>query len=127
MNGAEASQATPGFLELFGIVVLMLVVFGLAYVATRFLSGRSGATQSRGQVKILERIGVGKDRQILLVQVGTDYFLAGVTGQSIQFSPPVHPQDFAAHLEKASQSSSLFSQLFNSRRGQPSANDQSAG
>jgi flagellar biogenesis protein FliO len=104
----------------------MLMVFGLAYVVTRYLSGRSGSGQSRGQIKILERVGVGKDRQILLVQLGSEYFLAGVTGQSIQFSPPVHPEDFATQLEKASQPGSLLTQLLARRKDQSRANDQSA-
>ena len=37
---------------------------------------------------------VGKDRQVAILQVGKQYFLAGITSQSVQIGPALDPDTF---------------------------------
>ena len=52
---------------------------------------RTGKTR---HLHILERIAVGKDRQVVILRVGKQYFLAGITGQSVQIGPALDPEAF---------------------------------
>lgn len=68
-------------LSLLGILLVLLVVLGSCYVVTRWagmgLSGRFGLPGVKGQVKILERLNVGKDQALLVVQLAKRYYLLG--------------------------------------------------
>ena len=68
-------------LSLLGILLVLLLVLGGCWLFTRWagtgLSGRLGVPPAQRQMKILERMPVGKDQALLAVQVGERYFLLG--------------------------------------------------
>lgn len=70
-----------GFLLLWVIVCVVLIT-GLAYWFTRFVVGRSGragfgAAHSAVQIRVLSRTPIGKEQNLLLVEVDQRYFLLG--------------------------------------------------
>lgn len=71
------------------IFAAMLGVFALTHVLTRALSRRLGPDRPTARLQVVERLSLGKDRQILLVRAGGEVHLVGLTAQSIQFGPPV--------------------------------------
>ena len=68
-------------LSLLGILLILLLVMGGCWLFTRWagtgLSGRFGAVGTQRQMTILERLAVGRDQALLVVQLGTRYFLLG--------------------------------------------------
>ncbi len=68
------------------ILLAMAAIFALAWLTTRALSKRMTKQQNGEQLHMKERVMLGKDRQIVLLQVGKQFFLAGVTAQNIHFS-----------------------------------------
>lgn len=68
-------------LSLLGILLALLLVLAGCWLFTRWagtgLSGRLGVSPAQRQMKILERLPVGKDQALLAVQVGERYFLLG--------------------------------------------------
>ncbi|MBP7402117.1 MAG: flagellar biosynthetic protein FliO [Clostridia bacterium] len=72
-------------------------VFFLAYAAAKYLPGRMARMTGRsGRLKVVERIMVGKDRQIAVVRAGSQVFLVGIAGQSVQIGPSLDPAEFEA-------------------------------
>lgn len=67
-----------------GMLVLMVLVFVGAYYASRILAQhyQSGVGRS-GNVKILERTTIGQNAWLVLVQVGGQVHLLGVTQKQI--------------------------------------------
>ena len=63
-------------------VVIIIAILYLTYIATRRLADGTGMAAS-SEMKILDRLAVGNDRMLAIVQVHNDFFLMGITSQSI--------------------------------------------
>jgi flagellar protein FliO/FliZ len=66
----------------FYIVVLAAVLIG-AYFTTKFISGKSRKLQKGRYINVLDRMPLGKDKNVVLLEVGDQKLLIGVTNQSI--------------------------------------------
>jgi len=64
-------------------------VFVLTYYSTKFLSKRAGVTSRTKNLQLLEKIPVGKDKQVAILRVGDEIYLLGISNQSVQFSKPL--------------------------------------
>ncbi|MDD2457516.1 MAG: flagellar biosynthetic protein FliO [Eubacteriales bacterium] len=94
-----APENSSGWLQNLGALVLMVLVFALAYGGTRLLAQRPHLIRHSSQLKVIERLSLGRDRQLLLVQVGEKVYLAGVTPQHITLGEAVELPEFASVLE----------------------------
>ena len=68
-------------LSLLGILLVLLLVLGACYLVTRWagtgLSLRFGAAPASRQMRVLERLPVGRDQALLVVQAAGRYFVIG--------------------------------------------------
>ena len=68
-------------LSLLGILLVLLLVLGGCYVFTRWagtgLAGRFGVSPAGRQLRVLERLTVGRDQALLVVQAAGRYFVIG--------------------------------------------------
>lgn len=67
----------------------MAGIFGLTWLTTRFLSRRLPGGGRGGNMQVIEKLTLGKDRQIALVKVGDEHFMVGLAGQNISFSQAI--------------------------------------
>ena len=69
----------PELLSLLGILTVILLVMGGAYAFTRWAGkmGGLGSFAGGGRLKVLDRAGLGRDQQLLVVQAGERFFLLG--------------------------------------------------
>lgn len=79
------------FLFLFGLVV------GLAYATTRWLGGRLGGAGAPGRLmRVVEVLAVGRDRQLLLVEVAGRFLLIGAGARGFTLLAELdHPSEVA--------------------------------
>jgi len=68
---------------LFYIVIMVAVLFA-AYFTTKYLSGKTRRIIKSKHIVILDRMGIAKDKSLLLAKVGDKCLLIGVTNQNIQ-------------------------------------------
>lgn len=68
-------------LSLLGILLVLLLVLAGCYLFTRWagvgLGGRLGLTPSGGRLRVLERLPVGRDQALLVVEAANRHFLLG--------------------------------------------------
>jgi len=69
-------------------LLITAAVLCLTYWTTRKMAGKVQKTKAH-VMHIVDRLVVARDRQIALVKVGDQYFLAGITAQHITFSHPI--------------------------------------
>ena len=69
----------PELLSLLGILTVILLVMGGAYAFTRWAGkmGSLGGLAGGGRLRVLDRAGLGRDQQLLVVQAGERFFLLG--------------------------------------------------
>jgi flagellar biosynthetic protein FliO len=70
--------------ELVQALFLFAVVLGLAWISTRFVATRMNAPARGRLLRVLEHVPAGRDRSIMLVEVGGKIYLVGATGEQIR-------------------------------------------
>lgn len=71
------------FWTTFFYVVVMVAVLVGAYLTTKFISGKSRKLLKGRYIHVLDRLALGKDKNVVLIEVGDQTLLVGVTNQSI--------------------------------------------
>lgn len=74
----------PGTLDLIWIILVLGLVFYLAWIVTRFVAVRARGKASGRVMRVVDRLNVGNDKAILLIKVGGEYCVIGVTGHEMR-------------------------------------------
>ncbi len=64
-------------------VIIMIAVLLAAYFTTKYLSNKTRRIIKSKHIVILDRMGIAKDKSLLLTKVGDKCILIGVTNQNI--------------------------------------------
>lgn len=76
-------------MQIITLILVMLGIFGLTWLTTRFMAKRLPGGGRSGHLQIIEKLQVGRDRQIALIKAGNKHYMVGIAGQQISFSQPV--------------------------------------
>jgi flagellar protein FliO/FliZ len=71
------------FMDMVTIILVLAVVFWLTWVVTRFVAKKSGHRSSTRTMRVVERLNLSNDKSLLIVKIGTEYCVVGVTGHEI--------------------------------------------
>ncbi|WP_051280736.1 FliO/MopB family protein [Anaerovorax odorimutans] len=74
-------------------IVAIIVVIYLSYLFSKYVALGASKFNSAKHMKIVDRLALGQDKLLVIVQIGQDYFLASVTSQSIQFIKKLKEDD----------------------------------
>lgn len=104
----------PDWNLFFKVIVLLfsfiVVVLGAYYVAK--LTGTVQLQKNQGKnIKVLESVGIGPQKGLQLIQVGTQVFLIGVTKDQITFMTEVSPDAVVTPTMEAGEHFSFQSYL----------------
>ena len=72
------SSSIKNFIELIGVAFVFVFVLVITYVCTRWIAGYQKQQMKNGNLRIIETISVGNNKNICLVKVGTEYLVVGV-------------------------------------------------
>ena len=93
------------------IVLLLLVMLG-AYFTTKFLSVKTKRLTKGKFLDIKDRLYVGRDKNILLVEAGDQYFLVGVTNQTITLIGTLKKEELSSIEQEPAETSAGFKGVF---------------
>ncbi|HAA25028.1 MAG TPA: flagellar biogenesis protein [Ruminiclostridium sp.] len=62
-------------LELLGVVLVFGSILFLAYVASKYVGKKAAGSMKSKHMQVVEQISISLDKRLVLVRVGTDYFL----------------------------------------------------
>ena len=96
-----------------GVFILMILIFAGAYYATK-LMGKHYAMQadSSSAMRVVDRLSLGRDHYLLIVEVGGQALLLGVSPQRVETLMTLDGSAFA-HLPEIRESSDFISILRN--------------
>ena len=78
----------------------LIIVIALAFIIMRFVASR-GIGMSKGQrMQVVERLPLGPRQSLMIVKVGAQYMLVGVSEGSIQHLKDLDAEDVTGDLEK---------------------------
>jgi flagellar biogenesis protein FliO len=79
-------------LTLVGIIVILV----LAYFASKWYAGRMGGTAMAKHIKVIDRLFIGKNASILIIELAGVQYLIGVTEQGVsilkELDEPIIPE-----------------------------------
>jgi flagellar protein FliO/FliZ len=82
------------FLSFLGLFVVFCLILFLAYLTSRFVGKRYGGQKKNRIMKIVETLPMGIDRNLVLVHIGTKYYLLSSTRSKMEFLTGVDIGDF---------------------------------
>lgn len=115
-------------LSLLGTFLGFILILVLAAWSVRLLS-RGYSTQSRGKmIQVVERIGLGTDKQLLIVKAAGRAYLLGVTAQHIEKIEELDPDELPDVFEPGKDGAFLdmFKKALTPRTGKESSNERGA-
>lgn len=66
-------------------VFLIVVMIGAAYYVTKFVATKAAGTRGRASdIRIRSSASLGRDRQIVIAEVGENAYILGVTAQHVE-------------------------------------------
>ena len=87
LAGTDALDGLGSLLSLVWLLLCVVVIIVLAYLFTKYVAGRGGGMMgisgSTDRFKVLERLSMGREQSVALVQAGERYFLLGVAASSV--------------------------------------------
>lgn len=79
---------------IFTLVVVAGVIY-LSYIATKFIAKKNMGVGKRATnyMKVIDQMGMGKDKSIALIQTGLNYYLVGFSGDGITLLAQLEQED----------------------------------
>lgn len=93
-------------LQVIGTFIMVVLILILAFVMTKRIGKGAIRYQNSSNMKVLERVLLGQDKSLLIVQVGSKYCLIGVTQSGIQLLMELQEED-VPHLSSQAQENHL--------------------
>ncbi len=67
------------FITLILAFLAMCVVIYLSYVASKYIAKKSWGSSSSKYIKIIDRAAVGREKSLIITQIGEKYFLVAIS------------------------------------------------
>lgn len=71
-------------LDLVWIILVLALVFYLTWLVTRFVAVKARGNSTGKLMRVVDRLNIANDKCILLVKVGEEYCVIGVTGHEMR-------------------------------------------
>lgn len=88
----DFSGYTSG-LELFGLVIVFVIVIIACYFVTRFVGGKQLMQQKNSNFTVLETMKLAPNKYLQLIQAGTRYFVISIAKEQISFIAELQKED----------------------------------
>lgn len=92
MDSAELFKALLQFFFLFALVIV------LAWLTTRFVGQRMGSPMGGSSLRVLQHIPAGRDRSIMLLEVGGRVYLLGITAHQVTLLDAIEDPEVMARI-----------------------------
>jgi flagellar protein FliO/FliZ len=93
MNNILMSSSWESFIQLLGALVIFAFVLVITYLASRWMGGMQKTRGSNKNLRIIETIGVGNNKFISIVEVGTVYLVVSVGKDEVHLLTEISKDD----------------------------------
>jgi len=84
------------FTSFFVPFIIIVFVIILAYIGTRFISVKYTKLTSGRYLKVIERVALGQDKSLVLINIKAKIYLLGVSGNGINIVSEFNEDEFPA-------------------------------
>lgn len=82
-----------GILTAIGTLIIVVLILYLAYITTKYIGRGMGLKTGSRCMKIRDQIAMGRERSAAIVQIGTRFFLVGITASQVSLLSELDEED----------------------------------
>ena len=99
------------------LIFSLALVIALFYLVARFLKARWGSAMEAKYLEVMDRLSLGANRDIYILRIGSQFFVLGVTGDSISLLERVDDPDLLLALQEQEKERAFARVLASQRQG----------
>ena len=80
---ATAQNSLQSLFELFGLILIFVIVLVVCYYTTKFVAGRQLVQKKIGNFEIVETFAIAQNKYLQLIRMGNKYVVLSVTKDSV--------------------------------------------
>lgn len=92
LQPSTAGDMLYGVLKFIYFVFICVLILALAYLTTKYIAKKGVSNGKSRNLKIVETLGLGIDKSIMLVKVGEQYFLMANSGKNLTLLTAIEPE-----------------------------------
>ncbi len=82
-----------GIITAIGTLIIVALILYLTYVVTKYIGKGVGIKTRSGCMRVTDQIALGRDRAAAIVQIGTRFFLIGISASQISLLAELDEDD----------------------------------
>lgn len=87
-------------------LLAVVAVIYLSYVFSKYVALGAGKMSGAKYMRVVDRMMLGQDKMMMIVQIGDSYYLTGVTAQNVQIIKELTGEELI-EMESGAQSTAL--------------------
>lgn len=97
---------------MFITIAVVIFILYLSYLFSKYMAvGAIKLNQSK-HIKIIDKMVLGQDKMIVIVQIGKKFFLIGVASSNIQMITELSEEEIISYEKEETQISANFKEIF---------------
>ena len=80
---ATAQNSLQSLFELFGLILIFVIVLVVCYYTTKFVAGRQLVQKKMGNFEIVETFAIAQNKYLQLIRMGNKYVVISVAKDSV--------------------------------------------
>ena len=77
------SGSGESFLRFISVLLIFVFVLAITYLTTRWMAGYTKARSNNKNLKVIETIGVGANKYVSIIEVGTKYLVISIGKEEV--------------------------------------------
>lgn len=120
----QPNRTTANIAELFGLIVLLLIILVAAYFTTRLLGNVKKNQLSNSNFTFIEAYPIGQGKTLQIIKIGTRYMVVSVTKEQISCLAELSEDEISLPTDRDNNHNISFHDIMNKVIKKQSARDQ---
>ena len=108
---ATAQNSLQSLFELFGLILIFVIVLVVCYYTTKFVAGRQLVQKKIGNFEIVETFAIAQNKYLQLIRMGNKYVVISVTKDSINVITELEEAEICQIQNNVSVSGKSFKEI----------------
>ena len=108
---ATAQNSIQSLFELFGLILIFVIVLVVCYYTTRFVAGRQLVQKKMGNFEVVETFAIAQNKYLQLIRMGNKYVVISVSKDVISYITEISENEVCQIQNSTSESGKSFKEL----------------
>ena len=108
---ATAQNSLQSLFELFGLILIFVIVLVVCYYTTKFVAGRQLVQKKIGNFEIVETFSIAQNKYLQLIRMGNKYVVISVAKDSVNVITELEEAEICQIQNNVSGSGKSFKEI----------------